>query len=140
MNRNGGHNEYLHLQLKLMLRQVRRQDSVTRGGRNKFGGAREVYLCELQRGTGAREIHSSVDQMNKVKTKDLKEFSGRNRNFKRFVRSKTGDLQKNKKKSSLKLQGIFRQKFGNSSDFSGRRQVISKKKKRKKNVFIPKTS
>ena len=34
-----------------------------------FGGAREVYLCEFERGTGAREIYSSVDQTNKVKTK-----------------------------------------------------------------------
>ena len=33
-------------------------------------GAREVYLCKFERGTGAREIYSSVDQMNKMKTKD----------------------------------------------------------------------
>ena len=26
------------------------------GGRNKFGGAREVYLCEFDRGTGAQFI------------------------------------------------------------------------------------
>ena len=34
-----------------------------------FGGAREVYLREFERDTEAREIYSSVDQMNKVKTK-----------------------------------------------------------------------
>ena len=63
-----------------------------------FGGAREVYLCEFKRGTGAREIYPSLDQMNKVKSKDSKGFSGRNREFKRFFRPKTGDLQKKKKK------------------------------------------
>ena len=31
--------------------QARRQDSVTGGGKNKFWGAREVYLCEFERGT-----------------------------------------------------------------------------------------
>ena len=36
--------------------------------------------------------------MNKVKTKDSKGFSDRNREFKRFFRPKTGDLQKKKKK------------------------------------------
>ena len=47
--------------------QAQRQDSVTgRGGRNKFWGAREVYLCEFERGTGARKIYSSLDQTNKV--------------------------------------------------------------------------
>ena len=50
--------------------QARRQDNVTGGGgRNKFWGAREVYLCEFERGTGARDIYSSVDQTKKVKTK-----------------------------------------------------------------------
>ena len=39
-----------------------------------FGGAREVYLCEFERGTGAREIYPSLDQMNKVKTKNLGGF------------------------------------------------------------------
>ena len=39
------------------------------GAEINFGGAREDYLCEFERGTGAREIYSSVDQTNKVKTK-----------------------------------------------------------------------
>ena len=34
-----------------------------------FGGVREVYLREFERGRGAREIYSSVDQPKKVKTK-----------------------------------------------------------------------
>ena len=38
-------------------------------GRNKLWGAPEVYLFEFEWGTGAREIYSSVDQTNKVKTK-----------------------------------------------------------------------
>ena len=32
-------------------------------------GVWEVYLCEIEKGTGAREIYSSVHQTNKVKTK-----------------------------------------------------------------------
>ena len=50
--------------------QAWRQDSVTGGAEiNFWGGAQEVYLCQFERGTGAREIYSSVDQTNKVKTK-----------------------------------------------------------------------
>ena len=39
-----------------------------------FGGTREVYLCEFERDTSVREIYSSVDQTNKVKTKKKKIF------------------------------------------------------------------
>ena len=67
-----------------------------------FGGAREVYLCEFERGTGAREFIPSRDQMNKMKTKDPKGFSGQNRELERFFRPKTSDLKK-KKRSLLKL-------------------------------------
>ena len=77
--------------------QARRQDSVTGGGGGaeiNFRVAREVYLCELERGTGAREIYPSLDQMSKMKTKDSKGFSGRNREFQRFFRPITGDLKK----------------------------------------------
>ena len=97
---------------------------------------RSLFCVNSRGGTGAREIHPSLDEMNKVRSKKSKEFSGRNRKFKRFFRPKTGDLQK--KRSSLKLQGIFRPKsqiqavfpaeIANSSGFSGRKQVISKKK------------
>ena len=38
--------------------------------------------------------------MNKVRSKNFKGFSGRNRNFKRFFLPKTGDLQKKKKRRS----------------------------------------
>ena len=59
------------------------------------GGGREKFiLCE--RGTGARKIYPSLDQINKVRSKDSKGFFGRNWNFKRFFRPKTGDLQKKK--------------------------------------------
>ena len=57
--------------------QARRQDNVTGRAEINFGGARKVYLCEFERGTGAREICSSLDQMNKVKTKNSEGFSGR---------------------------------------------------------------
>ena len=42
---------------------------MTGGAEINFGGARKVYFCEFERGTGAREIYSSVNQTNKVKTK-----------------------------------------------------------------------
>ena len=46
---------------------------------------------------GAREIYPSrLDQINKVRSKKSKGFSGQNRKFKRFFRPKTGDLQKKK--------------------------------------------
>ena len=75
---------------------------MTEGAELNFLGAREVYLCEFERSTGAREIYPYLDQMNKVKTKDSKGFSRRNREFKRFFRPKTGDLQKKKKKKKKK--------------------------------------
>ena len=81
---------------KTMKRQARRQDSVTGGAEINFWGAREVYLREFERGTGAREIYFSLVQMNKVKIKNLEGFSCRNQKFKRFFRPKTGDLQKKK--------------------------------------------
>ena len=62
-----------------MHHQARRQDSVSGRTEINIGRAREVYLCEFYRGTGAREIDPSLDQMNKVKTKDSNGFSGRNR-------------------------------------------------------------
>ena len=58
--------------------------------------------------------------MNKVRSKDSKGFSSRNRKFKRFFRLKTCDLQKKKKKESL-LQIC--------KGFSGRKRVISKNPK-----------
>ena len=46
---------------------------------------------------GAREIHSSLDERNKMRSKKSKEFFGRNCKFKRFFRPKTGDPQKRHK-------------------------------------------
>ena len=45
---------------------------MTGGAEINFGGAREVYLCEFKRGTGAQEIYSSEDKTKKVKTKKKK--------------------------------------------------------------------
>ena len=45
---------------------------MTGGAEINFGGAREVHLCEFERGTRAREVYSSLDQTNKVKTKKKK--------------------------------------------------------------------
>ena len=44
----------LKLSAKQTSLQARRQNSLTGGGRNKFWGAREDYLREFERGTGAR--------------------------------------------------------------------------------------
>ena len=99
----------------LFANQSRRQDSVTGGGHEKS------ILCQFERGTGALEIYSSPDQINKVRSKKSKRFSGRIRKFKRFFRPKTDDLQK--KRSSLKLQGIFRPKTG---DLPKKKAFISK--------------
>ena len=107
------------------------------GGRKKFLGAREVYLCVNSRGARGHEKFIPVwITWTRWEAKIQKGFSGWNRKFKRFFRPKTGDFQKKKKKrSSPNLQGIFRPISGNSSGFSGRKQVISKKKNKKKNVF-----
>ena len=43
---------------------------MTGGAEINFGGAREVHSSEFKRGTGAREIYSSLDQNDEVKTKD----------------------------------------------------------------------
>ena len=70
--------------------------------------------------------------MNKVKTKISERFSNWIQKFKRFFRPKTGDL---KKKSLHWNSKGFPAEFRNSNVFSGRKQVILKKK-----VFIPKMS
>ena len=66
-----------------------------------FGGAREVYLCEFKRDTGAQEIYSSVDQTNKVKTKK-KVFSSKFPQIlvivSKFLRFSTNSNLKTKKK------------------------------------------
>ena len=50
--------------------QDRRQDSVTGGAEINFLGGHEKFIyVNSRRGTRAREIYSSVDQTNKVKTK-----------------------------------------------------------------------
>ena len=106
--------EHSELNTKITLKtwsiQAWRQDSMTGGGggRNKFGGAREVYLRKFERGTRAWEIYSSVDQTNKVKTKKK---SLQFKNFHKFW-------------SSSK----------NSCDFSR----ILKCRTKKKEVFVPK--
>ena len=92
------HRCVIYQQLKLLESRIRPCARIAwLGGRNKFWGVREVYLCEVEKGTGAREIYPSLDQMNKVKTKDSKGFFGRNQKFKRFFRPKSGDLKKKKR-------------------------------------------
>ena len=102
---------------------------MTGGAEINFGGDEKFILSEFERGTGAREIYPCLDQMNKVRSKNsrdfpaengnssaltgdlqkkkglrsnFKEFSGRNRKFKWFFRPKRGDLQKKKKKKKEK--------------------------------------
>ena len=76
---------------------------------------------------GAREIYPSLDEINKVRSKKSKGFSCQNRKLKRFFRQKTGDLQKNKVFTEIAKD--FPAEIANSSGFSGRKQVISKKKR-----------
>ena len=75
-------------------------------------------MREFERGTGSREIYPSLDQINKVRSKKSKGFSGRNQ-----VISK-------KKKVFTEIARDFPAEIGNSSGFYGRVQVISKKKKK----------
>ena len=112
--------------------QARRQDSVTGGAEINFGGHEKFILCEFERGTGAREIYPSLDQINKVRSKTSKGFSGRNRKFKRFFRPKSGAHQK--KKVFTEIAKGFPAEIGNSSGFSSQKHVFSKKKKKKKGL------
>ena len=61
-------------------------------------------------------------------------FSGRNQKFKRFLRPISGVLRK--KKVFSKFARDFSAEIGNSSGFSGRKQMLYKK--RKKNGLHPK--
>ena len=57
------------------------------GGRNKFWGAREVYLCECKKGMGEREIYSSVDQGSNERGEDKNKKQKKSLQFKNFCRS-----------------------------------------------------
>ena len=72
-------------------------------------------MCEVERGTGAREIHPSLDEMNKMRSKKSKGFSGRNRKFKSFFRPKTDDLRKKKRSASPKRHKIRCQSTKNTN-------------------------
>ena len=65
--------------------------------------------------------------MNKVRSKDSKGFSGRNRKFKRFLQV----ISKNRKKVFSKFARDFPAEIRNSSGFSGQKWVISKKKRKR---------
>ena len=81
--------------------QARRQDSVTGGAEINFEGTREVCFREFERGTGAREIYSSLNQTIKVKKNvfgfkfpQILVFASK------FVRLFTNSPKKKKKKRS----------------------------------------
>ena len=76
-----------------------------------------MILCEFERGTGAREIYPSLDQVNRVRSKDSKGFFGRKQVISR------------KKKVFTEIARDFPPEVANSSSFYGRKQVISEKKK-----------
>ena len=48
-----------------------------------------------------------ISKKKKGLRRNPKAFSGRNQKFKRFFQPKTGDLQKQKKRSSPKFEGFF---------------------------------
>ena len=110
-------------ELKTALKQLRLRETSSRpgariawlggGGRNKFWGGTRSLFCVNSR--GAREIYPSLDQIIKVGSKMSKGFSGRNRKFKCFFRSKTGDLQKKKRSSSQKRHKIWCQSTKNTN-------------------------
>ena len=89
---------------------------MTGGAEINFGGAGEVYFCEFERSTGAREIYPSLVQTNKVKTKFMG-FSGRKQ-----------VISKKKRKFFTEIQWDFPAEIRNLNGFSSRKQVISKKK------------
>ena len=90
--------------------QARRQDSVTGGAETNFGGHEKFNYVNWR---GAREICPSLDQMNKVKTKNSEGFSGCNQKLKRF----SGRRQVISKKKGL---------HWNSKWFSGRNQKFKR--------------
>ena len=103
-----------------------------------FGGHEKFIFSEFERGTGALEIYSCLDQANKVWCENSKGFSGQNRNLKWFFRPKTGDL---KKKVFTEISRNFPAKIGISRSFSGRKLVTSKKKRsllKFQGIFRPK--
>ena len=88
---------------------------MTGGAYINFGGHEKFILCEFERGTRAREIFPSLDEINYVRSKKSKGFFCRNRKFKRFFRRKTGDLQKKKRSSSQKRHKIWCQSTKNTN-------------------------
>ena len=104
---------------------------MTGGAEINIGGHKK-FICVNSRGArGHEKFIPARDQMNKVKTKDSKRFSG----LFCFFPAENRVISK-KKKISTEIVRDFPAKIGNSSGFSGRKQVISKTKK----VFIPEMS
>ena len=121
------------------------------GAKINFGGHEKFILCEFERGTGAREIHPSLDEMNQARSEKSKGFSGRNRKFKRFFRPKTGDLQNKKglhrnrkgfSSRNRKFKRFFRPKTGDLQTKKGLHRNCKgfSSRNRKFQKFIPKTS
>ena len=114
--------------------QARRQDSVTGGAEINFEGTREVCFREFERGTGAREIYSSLNQTIKVKKKCLRFQISANSGIRLKIRAIVHEFTKKKKKKV----------FG--SKFSQTLIIVSKflrfftnsyvKTKNKKKVFV----
>ena len=126
-------NQKFKTKVKYIPSQARRQDSVTGGGggggRNKFWGAREVYLCEFERGTGGtRNLSQSGSNEQGEDQKFIGIFRLKSA-IEAFFRPKTGDRQK-KKKVFTEILRNFPAEIRNSNVFSGRKQVISKKKEK----------
>ena len=102
-------NQKLKTKVKYIPNQARCEDSVTAGGRNKFWGAWEVYVCEFERGTGSTRNLSQSGSNEQGEDQKFIEIFRLKSEIEAFFRPKTGDHQK-KERSSPNFKGIFRPK------------------------------
>ena len=114
--------------------QARRQHSVTGGGINKFWGAREVYFVWIREGyRGTRNLSQSGWNKQGEKQTVTEIFLPKLQIQAVFPAENRWSPKKTKKKVFTEIVRDFTAEIANSSGFSGRKQVISKKK-----VFIHK--
>ena len=85
---------------------------MTGGAEINFGGTREVYVCEFERGTEAQKIYSSVDQTNKMETKkkglQFKNFPNSGYRFKILANFHEFLSEDQKKKKDLRPKTLMK--------------------------------
>ena len=147
-------NNVLAGRIYIALGQARRQDSVTGGGRNKYWGGTRSLFCVNSRGARGREnfipvwikwtrwgaksrifrpkseiqaVFLAKNRWSPKKKRSSLKLQGIFRPKSEIFRPKTGDLQK--KKVFTEIAREFPAEIGNSSGFSGQKQVLSKQKR-----------